>query len=392
MGLLNKEEDKIMKKHIKYAAYFLLLFSCAENSNLPDDFAFRGGYAQFTTKPILNFNILDIENEKVVGSLIDPNNNITNYSLALHYNGLIVEDIAVLTSFPATLEIPLSTIIAASGLASDAINLSTKFTLVATITTPTGVFSGLSPLDGGLGGNTSTRLKNPEFMNAVEFDISFFLPPAKTIRRTSFEEVAVGANDAVYTRNGADDETLDLINGVNPPFVDFMAVGTTVENELGFNSEYIAVPGISSSSLGFSAERIGVTASLENFVAYPDGKQGFHSEDADGTIKITFDTVNVPVGQTNSGVSFQAFFGDTSWEEKDGIVAYLNVTKDSGNEVIQIVNLFDDDIENIAGKWNEFNTGFLKNIRSYQLVIEISSGATPEYFYIDNVIFYEPKN
>ena len=169
-----------------------------------------------------------------------------------------------------------------------------------------------------------------------------------------------------------------------------MAAGSSVENELGFNSEYVASPGISSSSLGFSSERIGVTASLENFVAYPDGKQAFHSEDADGTIKITFDTVNVPAGQANSGVSFQAFFGDTSWEEKDGIVAYLNVTKDSGNEVIEIVRLFDDNIENIAGKWNEFNTGFLKNIRSYQLVIEISSGATPEYFYIDNVIFYEP--
>ena len=379
-----------MIKYIKYAACFLVLFSCAENSNLLDDFAFRGGYAQFATKPILNFNILNIDNEKVIGSLIDPNNNITNYSLALHYNGTVVENIAVLTSFPAALEIPLSTIIAAAGLTSNDINLSTKFTLVATITTPTGVFSGLSPIDGGLGGNTSTRLKNPEFMNAVEFDITFFLPPAKTIRRTSFEEVAVGANDAVYTRNGGEDETLDLINGVNPPFVDFMAAGSSVENELGFNSEYVASPGISSSSLGFSSERIGVTASLENFVAYPDGKQGFHSEDADGTIKITFDTVNVPAGQANSGVSFQAFFGDTSWEEKDGIVAYLNVTKDSGNEVIEIVRLFDDDIENIAGKWNEFNTGFLKNIRSYQLVIEISSGATPEYFYIDNVIFYEP--
>jgi len=252
------------------------------------------------------------------------------------------------------------------------------------------VFSGLSPVDGGLGGNTSTRLKSAEFMNAVEFDVTFFLPPAKTIRSTSFEEVAVGSNDAVYTRNGADDETSDLINGLNPPFVDFTAVGASVENELGFNSEYVASPGISSSSLGFSSERIGVTATLENFVEYPDGKQGFHAEDADGIIKITFDTVTVPAGQSNSGVSFQAFFGDTSWEEKDGIVAYLNVTKDSGNEVIEIVNIFDDDVENIAGKWNEFNTGFLKNIRSYQLIIELSSGATPEYFYIDNVIFYEP--
>ena len=381
-----------MKKYIKYIACFLILWSCTENSDLPNDFAFRGGYAQFTVEPILSFNLLKSDNNIIKGDLVDANDNITEYSLSVYYNDTVVDNIVVINSFPATLELPISTILTALELDNDDISLSTKFTLVATITTPTGVYSGLSPLDGGLGGDTTTRLKGSSFLNAVEFDVSFFLPPAKTIRKTSFEEVAVGADNAVYTRNGSDDEALDLINGANPPFVDYTAIGTSSENELGFNSEYVPSPGISSSSLGFSSERIGVTSTLENFDEYPDGSKGFHTEDIDGIVKITFDTVSVPSGIINSGVSFQAFFGDTTWEAKDGIVAYLNVTKSSGNEVIEMVNLFDDDIENISGKWTEFNTGFLKDIETYQLIIELSNGATSEYAYLDNIIFYQPED
>ena len=57
-----------------------------------------------------------------------------------------------------------------------------------------------------------------------------------------------------------------------------------------------------------------------------------------------------------------------------------------------MVNIFDDDVEAVAGVWNTYNTGFMKNVRSYQLVIEASSGATPESFDIDNIIVYEPKS
>ncbi|MDX1699941.1 MAG: hypothetical protein R3250_04940, partial [Melioribacteraceae bacterium] len=242
------------------------------------------------------------------------------------------------------------------------------------------------------GGNTTVRLKATALNNAVEFNVSFFLPPAKTIRGTSFEEVAIASTEAVYTRNGDNDETLDLINGENPPFVDFTAAGTSADDEIGFNSEYVAVPEISSSSLGFSEERIGIYSLFEDYEAYPDGDQGFHMEDVDGMIRITFDTVNVPSGQEKSGISFNAFFGDTTWEALDGMYAYVNVTTDSGSEVIELVNLFDDDIEAIAGVWQEFNTGFLTGVRTYQLVIEGYNGATSESIDIDNVIVYEPEN
>ena len=385
-----------MKKILKIIGCFLIIIGCSDDNNLLEDIAARGGYVQFVETPNLNFNILTLDSETIMAQLVDPNNNATNYSLSAIFNGNVVHDVVQINSFPATLELQLSNIFSALGIAEDDINLSSKITLVATITTPTGIYTGLSPNydnnNVNQGGNTTTRLKAGLLNDAVEFDITFFLPPAKTIRRTSFEQVSIGAATAVYTRNGGADVTGDIINGVNPPFVDFTALGNSVTDEIGFNSEYVAVPGISASSLGFTAERIGVFSLSEFFTTYPDGNQGYHMEDVDGMIRITFDTVDVPAGQNRSGISFKAFYGDTSWESKDGIIAYVNITTDTGNDVIELVNIFDNDVEAVAGVWNEYNTGFLKNIRSYQLVIEGYNGATAESIDIDDIIIFEPES
>jgi len=224
------------------------------------------------------------------------------------------------------------------------------------------------------------------------FKIDVFTPPPTAIRKTSFEEVAIGAAGDTYFRNGGADETIDLINGDNPPFVDFTATGTGSENEIGFNTEYYAVANISSSGLGFVNERVGVYSLFEQFTDYADGTQGFHIEDPDGGIRINFDTVNIPAGQENSGIRFSVYFGNTSWESRDGMYAYVNITTDAGSDVIEMANLFDNDVEAIAGEWVTFDTGFLTGIRSYQLVIEAQSGATPESFDIDNIIIYQPDN
>ena len=386
-----------MKRIIATLICSLILISCSDNNdNLLEDTAVRGGYAQFAETPNLSFNILTLDESTITAKIIDPNNNITNYSLSAIYQDRVVHNIIELNSFPASLELPVSDILDALDITEEDVDLNSSITLVATITTPTGVYTGLSPdyddSNVNQGGNTTVRLKATALNNAVEFNVSFFLPPAKTIRGTSFEEVAIASTEAVYTRNGDNDETLDLINGENPPFVDFTAAGTSADDEIGFNSEYVAVPEISSSSLGFSEERIGIYSLFEDYEAYPDGDQGFHMEDVDGMIRITFDTVNVPSGQEKSGISFNAFFGDTTWEALDGMYAYVNVTTDSGSEFIELVNLFDDDIEAIAGVWQEFNTGFLTGVRTYQLVIEGYNGATSESIDIDNVIIYEPEN
>ncbi len=373
----------------------MLMFGCANEYNTFQDIAERGGYVVFTEEPRLSFNILKLDTEVFSATLFDPNENATGYTLTMMFDDVMVENVFQTATFPATLEFSIAEILESFNLTADDIGLSDRITFVAKVTTPDGVFDGRSPdfdfNNINQGGDTTDRLKYPGQHNAMEFSFSFYQPPGRKIRGTSFEEVPVGPDDAVYDRNGANDETLDLVNGVDPPYVDYVSKGTETDDELGFDSEYIAITNISESSLGFSEERIGVTALLESFEAYPDGVQGFHSEDADGAIKITFDTVEVPEGQNNSGISFQVFFGDTSWEELDGIHAYANITTDEGNDVLELINAYNNDVETLAGRWQEVNSGFLKGIRSYQLVIQIQSGATPEFFDLDNIIIYEPE-
>ena len=56
------------------------------------------------------------------------------------------------------------------------------------------------------------------------------------------------------------------------------------------------------------------------------------------------------------------------------------------------VAIFSDDVEEVAGQWYGINSGYLKGVRSYEWVVLIQSGATPESFDIDNVIIYESED
>lgn len=389
-----------MKKIVKYLICFLAIFACQDDKNLLEDLTIYGGFVQFEEPPTtLNLNILNIDTQGVSERLVDANNNALSYSLTLYYEDQVVNDFLVFTSFPADLEISMSSVVSALGITLDDIELSTIFSFVATIETTTGTFSGLSPdyddNNVNQGGDSTVRLKAGGLKGALEFQVSFFQPPAKTIRKTSFEEVTIGPTDEPFRRTGGNDETADLINGDDPPYVDYTAVGSTVDDEIGFNTEYVAVPGITGSAgvgLGFVTERIGVYSLLEDYDAYPDGTQGYHAEDIDGMIKIVFDIVNVPDGQNKSGVSFDVYFNSTSWESLDGLHAYANITTDAGSEVLELANYYDDDVEAIAGSWVTINSGFQTGVRSYQLVLELSNSATPESIDIDNVVIYEPEN
>ena len=386
-------------KGIKYLILILaLLVSCEQENNTLEDITFRGGYVKFSEAPNLSFNILKLDTEVFTATLQDPNKNATSYTLnAIYKEGeAIAENLVEINSFPYTLELYIEEVIEALGITEDEIDLTDRITFVATVTTPTGVFNGMSPdynyNNINEGGEITERLKKVEHNNAMEFTLGFFQPEGKKIRGTSFEELSVSGEEDVYNRNGGNDETLDLINSDAPPYVDYVAKGSGPDDELGFNTEYVAIENISSSSLGFVEERIGVMSLFEDYEAYPDGTQGFHSEDADGALRITFDTVEVPEGQNNSGVSFEVFFGDSSWEELDGIHAYANITTDNGNEVLELINIYDNEIEAVAGQWMEVNSSFQKGVRSYQLVIQIQSGATAESFDLDNIMVYEAED
>ncbi len=387
-----------MKKIVKLTFCLFVLIGCTNDNNLLEDIAVRGGFIQFKEVPNLSLNILEIDTNGISEELIDPNNNANSYSLTLYHNGNEVSNFKTLNSFPSNLEISVTEIVNALGITLADITLGTKFTLVATIVTPTGTYSGLTPNydanNVNQGGDSTVRLKAAGLRDAIEFDIEFFLPPAKKVRGTSFEEVAIGPNNVGFRRTGGLNETADLTNGVDPPYVDYTATGSSTDNEIGFNTEFFAVPNISSSGLGFRTERIGVYSLFEDYNEYPDGNKGYHIEDPDGGIRITFDTVEIPADKNQSGVSFDIFLNDTSWESRDGIYAYANVVDRSGNaQKIDIVKIYDNDVEAVAGSWRTYvingsGTGFLKDIKSYQLVIEAQSGATPESFDIDNILVY----
>lgn len=385
-----------MKKYFILATVIFTLIGCSPEEDSLQEIANYGGFVSFEEIPETSFNILKLDTETLEGTLYDPNNNAQEYVLKARVDNKEAV-VFVTNSFPQQFNLPISEVLQALEIEEDQLDLDTSIQMIGEVTTEDGtVYSGLSPgfneNNVNEGGDTSGRVKDYFLGQAMEFYIGFYQPPGLKIRGTSFEDVPVSDNEQEYEKPGESNTSEDLFNGPQPPFVDYQSNGESTDDEIGFDSKYFAVEDISSSSLGFSAERIGVYSLFEDYEAYPDGSKGFHMEDIDGMIQITFETVEIPESITKSGISFYAYFGDTSWESKDGMIAYVNVTTDSGKEVIELVNLFDDDVEAFSGEWIKFDTGYLTNIRSYQLVIEGYNGATPESIDIDHVVVYEPED
>ena len=385
-----------MKNYIILITVILGLVGCSPEKDSLKEIADYGGFISFEEVPESNFNILKLDSETLQGELYDPNNNAVSYKLIAQLDDREAVVLEV-NSFPQLIELNIGDVLGALGVEEDQIDLATSIRMVGEVTTKDGtVYNGLSPdynnENINEGGDTTDRVKDYFPGQAMEFYINFFQPPGLKIRGTSFEEISVSDNEETYKKPGEFNEDEDLVNGTQPPFVNYEEQGNSMDDEIGFNSKYFAVADISSSSLGFSAERIGVYSLMEDYESYPDGNKGYHMEDVDGMIQISFDTVEIPEGVTKSGISFEAFFGDTSWESKDGIYAFVNITTDSGSEVIEIANLFDDEVEEIAGEWYKFDTGYLSNVRSYQLVIEGYNGATSESIDIDNIMVYQPED
>ena len=385
-----------MMKHIYKWFFCVLLISCNSNdNNLLEDATVRGGFIQFVEVPKeFSFNLLNIEDFNIDTKLIDPNSNASSYSLTLFYNDIEIPDFIVLNAFPTTLSINIQMIVDALGLSLEDIDTSTEFKFLATVVTPKGSFTGVPPdfnaeTNENEGGNTVARLLEAGLKDAMDFSIRFFLPPPYALRYTSFEEPE-GANEGVkYVRNGGSDETGDLINGVNPPFVDYVAVGNTRDDEIGFDSEYISTGNTAGN--GFVEEEIGVTNQLFHFDAYPDGDQGFKLEDIDGNFRINFDKVVVPAEENKSGVQIRVWFKETTWESSDSLHIYANVEGPNGPEVIDIVDFIGPDINSMRGFWATFDTGFLSDITSYQVIIDAEMNVGAEDMYFDNLVIYVPE-
>ncbi len=203
------------------------------------------------------------------------------------------------------------------------------------------------------------------------------------IKGTSFEEPVggTGYNDAV-----TQDIDHDLTNNPGESPVDYVSTG----GEIGFDAIFISTR-VFNTPNGLVNEPIGVLNPSPG-LPFTDGDQGYGFADNDGTIRVTFDTVDVS-GFTESFVSLDVFITATSYETSsqapDKVKIYVIA---DGGEVLDILDLEadnpDKELDNypFQGVWAEQKVD-LTGFTTAQLVIEVDVNVNSELILIDNIRF-----
>lgn len=202
----------------------------------------------------------------------------------------------------------------------------------------------------------------------------------QVIAFTSFENAFVGDQ---YVDTGDASMDHDLINNAGQSDVDFLADGV----EIGFDSFYFN----SRNDVGLTdGDFVGATNFTGTVGAFTDGVQGFELQDADGTMRTTFDTVTSPLGAPNSRVDFEwslcfdFFVQETGWESDDRIRIWV----DADGTEIDIINTMGSDIDDL-GIEDRWITGFLDltGYANITLMVELESNSGSESLYLDNIVF-----
>ncbi len=209
------------------------------------------------------------------------------------------------------------------------------------------------------------------------------LPPPTVLAYTSFEEVPTFVGDVTYPKSGTTElENIQLSDPLaDDPYVDFTATG----NELGFNASFL------SSDIGDDgSERMGVFSN-ENLETAPDdfparfqdGTQGYITSDLDGTLELVFDEISLdPNNVVAVAIEASIFFGETSYEDGDGINIYYRVNGSLGAPIISYV--FEDVIQN---EWIAASgTIPVSQVANGNIVVQMKNGANSEMIFLDNVV------
>jgi MYXO-CTERM domain-containing protein len=202
---------------------------------------------------------------------------------------------------------------------------------------------------------------------------------SQVIAFTSFENAFVGDQ---YVDTGDASVDHDYVNNAGQSDVDFLADGV----EIGYDSEYFNTRNDVGATDG---DFIGATNFTGTVGAFTDGVQGFELQDADGTMRTTFDTVNSPLGP-NSRVEFEwnlmmdFYVQETGWESDDQIHIWV----DADGTQIDILNTAGQDIDDlgIEGAW-QMATVNLTGFTSVTLIVELESNSGSESLYLDNIVF-----
>ena len=81
------------------------------------------------------------------------------------------------------------------------------------------------------------------------------------------------------------------------------------------------------------------------------------------------------------------------WETTDAIRAYFEIVRRGSTEVetMDLVRLAGAEIGAISGKWNDFDSGYLEDIESYKLIVEVRLDSSTEFVYLDRMLVYRER-
>lgn len=171
--------------------------------------------------------------------------------------------------------------------------------------------------------------------------------------------------------------------------VDVVNDGSTVvdstaasDGQLGFDLTWVNTRGDTGLSDG---DYIGVTDYTRDVGEYSEGTQGYEMQDADGLLRLTFDTVDLSArtSATVVKVSLDAFVNETGWEAGDLVKIYVET--DQGTVALLDTTGQDIDDLDIEGAWTELSATLGADVTEATIVVELDSNSSSENLYIDNV-------
>ncbi|WP_106746580.1 ExeM/NucH family extracellular endonuclease [Yoonia maritima] len=200
-----------------------------------------------------------------------------------------------------------------------------------------------------------------------------------------FETEATGGFYTAADTDGsvlADGAEVDLVNN-GQATVDSTAAS---DGLLGFDLSWVNTRGGSGISDG---DYIGVTDYTGDVSQFPEGAQGYEMQDADGLLRLTFDTVDLSAraDSTVVKISLDAFVNDTGWEADDLVSIYVETNLGT----VMLLDTAGADIDdlNIEGIWQSLSVTLGADVTEATLVVELDSNSSAENLYIDNVAIQE---
>ncbi|WP_420006795.1 ExeM/NucH family extracellular endonuclease [Arenibacterium sp. LLYu02] len=134
---------------------------------------------------------------------------------------------------------------------------------------------------------------------------------------------------------------------------------------------------------------MGVQSYTGDVGAFSEGTRGYELSDADGLLRLTFDTVDLSAraDHTIVTVSLDTFIKETGWESDD--LVRIVVETDLGTFTLLDTTGQDIDDLNIEGAWQKLATTLPAEVSEARLVVEFDSNAADEALYLDNIRLQE---